>query len=307
MVGTKLDPATLAAHEFGSQATDLKLSMVEAYLRQFAIALRNKFPELWYIDAFAGSGERTVRVAAHGGDLFDEPAPESIERRRGSARIAIEIDPPFDRIIFVEKRRRSIAALKALRNQHPGRNIEVIAGDANKEIAQRLMDVAWQRTRAVMFLDPYGMNVDWRTLKAVADTHSIDVWYLFSLSGLYRQAARSADAIDADKRASITRILGTNEWERELYAAPPQMTLLDDSVQLQRTADVRGLEAYVRRRLKTIFAAVLDPMPLPVRERPQRFSLFFAISNQNPAAIGLATRIANHILKTGMSSQVRLR
>ena len=29
-----------ADHEFGSQDTDLKLSLVEAYLKQFAIALR---------------------------------------------------------------------------------------------------------------------------------------------------------------------------------------------------------------------------------------------------------------------------
>ena len=78
-------------------------------------------------------------------------------------------------------------------------------------------------------------------------------------------------------------------------------------MELQRTADVRGLEAYVRARLQTIFPAVLRPLALPVNSRPQRFSLFFAMSNPNQQAIGLATRIASHILKVGMSFQVRPR
>jgi three-Cys-motif partner protein len=296
-----------ADHEFGSQDTDLKLALVEAYLKAFTTALRRFFPELWFFDAFAGTGERTVRVAARGGDLFDEPAPESVERRRGSATIAIEVTPPFDRIIFVEKRPRSIAALRALRDQYSHRQIEVIAGDANREIIEAIGLADWRRTRAAMFLDPYGMNVDWETLKAVAQTGAIDVWYLFSMSGLYRQAARKAEAIDDNKRAAITRILGTDEWERELYAQPAQGNLLDDPGELQRTADVRGLEVYVRARLQTIFAAVLPPLALPVNSRPQRFSLFFAMSNRDGQAISLATRIANHILKAGISSQVRPR
>ena len=151
------------------------------------------------------------------------------------------------------------------------------------------------------------MNADWETLKAVAKTGAIDVWYLFSMSGLYRQAARKAEAIDDNKRAAITRILGTDEWERELYAQPPQGSLLDDPAELQRTADVRGLEAYVRARLQTIFPVVLSPLALPVNSRPQRFSLFFAMSNPDEQAVSLATRIANHILKAGISSQVRPR
>ncbi|MGA9428283.1 MAG: three-Cys-motif partner protein TcmP, partial [Xanthobacteraceae bacterium] len=119
-----------ADHEFGSQDTDLKLSLVEAYLKRFATALRGKFPQLWYFDAFAGTGERTVRVAARDGGLFDEPVPESVEHRRGSAKIAIDVKPPFDRIVFVEKLPKHLAALRALRDQHADRKIEVIAGDA---------------------------------------------------------------------------------------------------------------------------------------------------------------------------------
>jgi hypothetical protein len=45
-----------ADHEFGSQATELKLSVVEAYLRAFTNALRGKFPQLYYAGTFARTG-----------------------------------------------------------------------------------------------------------------------------------------------------------------------------------------------------------------------------------------------------------
>jgi three-Cys-motif partner protein len=295
-------------HEFGNQDTDLKLSVIESYLRPYTKALKGKWPELWYIDAFAGTGSRTVRVAARGGDLFDEEAPERIEQRRGSARIAIEVSPPFDRIVFMEQNPRYCAALHELKAQHLNREINILQGDANDLIRKNIKWDGWDRTRAVMFLDPYGMTVDWTTLKAIAETKAIDVWYLFSLSGLYRQAARRIDDVDLTKRASITRMLGSDEWEKELYAPSPQRDLLSglaDPAELQREADVKGLEKYVQARLNKLFPLVLEPLPLPVIRRPQRFSLFFALSNPDPKAMGLAKKLASYAIKAGKSSQVR--
>ena len=72
----------------------------------------------------------------------------------------------------------------------------------------------------------------------------------------------------------------------------------------QRIHDVKGLEKYVKARLETIFPKVFDPLPLPIEQKPQRFSLFLCISNAEPKALGLATRIADYILKLGNSSKV---
>src|SRR5689334_22406032 len=57
-------PRGNADHEFGTNATELKLGLVEAYSRAYTRALRGKFAELLYFDAFAGTGERTERVPA---------------------------------------------------------------------------------------------------------------------------------------------------------------------------------------------------------------------------------------------------
>lgn len=289
-------------HEFGAQHTELKLSIVERYLKSFLTALRSHFRQLWFIDAFAGTGSRTVRVEARKGDLIDAPAPERVEQRRGSAKIAIEVTPPFDRLVFIDNKPSHCKALRELAKQHADRDIVVIEGDANRAIQSLIKQRRdWKSTRVVMFLDPYGMDVAWPTLEAIAETKAIDVWFLFSLSGLYRQATRNSGDIDASKRAAITRILGTNAWEHELYSDMGQTDMFGGQ-EKQRTADVRGLERYVKARLETIFPKVFDPLPLPVEQKPQRFSLFLCISNADPKAVGLATRIANHILKAGISS-----
>lgn len=296
-------------HEFGGQHTEIKLELVEKYLRAYMAALRNKFRHLWYIDAFAGTGSRTVKVEAKDGDLFDAPVPARIETRRGSARIALDVTPAFDRLVFMDDNADHCAALNGLKAEHPDRDINILQGDANRLIQDQIKWDGWRGTRAVMFLDPYGMEVEWATLKSIADTRAIDVWYLFSLSGLYRQAARNISSVDDTKRKALTRMLGTDKWEQELYS-PIQsaQTLLDGLVPIelrQRNADVAGLEAYVKKRLETIFPLVLEPFPLPANSRPQRFSLFFAVSNPSTAATDLAKRFGNHILASGRSSHVR--
>jgi three-Cys-motif partner protein len=195
-----------------------------------------------------------------------------------------------------------VQALRALRDQHPDRDIKVIAGDANEQIPKLLRSVNWQRTRAVLFLDPYGMTVDWKTLVAIADTRAIDLWFLFSLSGFYRQAARRADGIDATKRAAITRAFGTSDWEKELYR--PARGFFPGSLPMERAVNIRGLEDWVRHRLEKIFPAVLPPLALKPEKGPQLFSLFFAAANRSPAATAFATRIADHVLKSGFSAQI---
>ena len=193
------------------------------------------------------------------------------------------------------------AALRELANQHPDRDIFVVETDANRAIQDEIGKVNWNGKRAVMFLDPYGMEVEWATLEATAATKAIDVWFLFPLAGLYRQATRKSGDIDKSKRTAITRILGSDAWEGELYSDLGQRDMFGGG-EKQRTEDVKGLERYAKERLETIFPKVPGPLALPRNEKPQRYSLFLCISNPAPAAIRLATSVAVHIFKAGNSS-----
>src|SRR5258707_6627430 len=122
------------ALELGGNATDLKLSLVEEYLQQFPKALRPQFSNLCYLDAFAGTGERPVVIPGRAADMLGPEVDARVERRAGSAKIAIDVSPAFDRLVFMDKRPKHIAALSDLRAANASRNISVVPGDANAEI-----------------------------------------------------------------------------------------------------------------------------------------------------------------------------
>jgi abortive infection bacteriophage resistance protein len=57
------------------------------------------------------------------------------------------------------------------------------------------------------------MHVDWSTLKEIAATQAIDVWYLFPLAGFYRQMPKLHSKLDQQKRQALIRLFGTTSWE----------------------------------------------------------------------------------------------
>ena len=182
----------------------------------------------------------------------------------GSARLAMKVTPPFDRYYFIEKNEDHCAALRRIAADFADRSIECHCADANLLIQRICRETAWHgriRTRGVAFLDPYGMQIGWTTVEAIARTRAIDCWYFFPLMGLYRQAANLAPSIDARKRAQLNWVLGTPEWERAWYSTPHgPVDLLGDPAEAVRIADVAAIERFVKARLENVFeGGVLEP------------------------------------------------
>jgi three-Cys-motif partner protein len=76
---------------------------------------------------------------------------------------------------------------------------------------QKLCDKDWTSRRAVLFLDPYGMQVEWRTIEAIAATKAIDLWLLFPLGiGVNRLLTKSGD-IPESWRNRLNLLLGDGQ------------------------------------------------------------------------------------------------
>ena len=305
----------MAKHVFGGPDTPKKLRCLQEYLKAFSTALRNQQFACIYIDAFAGSGSRTEVVPAL--PLFGEEFAEPQEvTTPGSARIAIDIEPPLHSIVLIEEDASRFAELERLAADNADRGIIVQKGDANEYVQALCVQTAWrERTpgrrgiRGVIFLDPYGMEVSWQTVEAIAKTQALDCWYFFPLSGLYRNAPHDLTKLDAGKQASLDRVLGATDWRERWYEHQilPK-DLLETQAQAVRRTDVDAIEAYVKERLESAFkGGVLDPVRLHHRNGAPLASLFFAVSNPSPAAVKLATEIASHILSSGRLSQRRPR
>lgn len=291
-------------HVFGSAETERKLGCLKQYLTAYSVALKSQNFRRMYIDAFAGTGSRTETKAAL--PFFGDGDINAVEvTTKGSARIALETVPAFHSVVLIEQDANKVQALKSAIDEYPGARAHVREGDAN-EVVQRICRLYdWQRDniRGVIFLDPYGMEVSWETVEAIAETKALDCWYFFPLSGLYRNASRDPLALDEGKIASLTRVLGTDAWRRDWYEDPgEQFDLLGPvSAGERRSADVDRIESWVHDRLKTVFkGTVLKPLRLKHSNGAPMASLFFAVANPNGKAVGLASKIAGHILKAGI-------
>jgi three-Cys-motif partner protein len=277
-------------HSFGGPWTQIKLEMLRRYLVAFNTALQykpypaNPFRRI-YIDAFAGTGECEIKS--------DEYAVESIA---GSAKIALHVEPAFDEIHLIDLNEAHVAELQQLAAGR-GSHVHVHRDDANVALDTILGKIDWKRSRGVLFLDPYGMNVPLTTLQRAAETRALDVWYLFPLSAVYRQAANDFSKIDESKLAALDSALGTCSWREAFYQTEGQDNLLGAPPRQVRVADPVAIAAFVQARLACVFPGwVSDPLYLRSSKGAPLFALFCCISNPADKAVALSRRMASHIL-----------
>jgi len=251
-----------------------------------------------YLDAFAGTGYRNPEKADKDSLPFLIDDDDAINLQKGSAQIALESVPPFDEYIFVEQSPEYASELEKLRlnfNQHHDK-ITIVQKDANSYLQSWCKYKDWRFNRAVVFLDPYGMAVEWKTMEIIAQTRAIDLWLLFPLGQAVNRLLTKNCPPEGAWADRLTKFFGTDDWKEAFYRKKRQMSLFDATDQpLVKEANFDSIGEYFIKRLKTIFAKVADP-PLPLRNSRNVpiFLLCFAASN--PKGAPTAVKIAQDIL-----------
>jgi three-Cys-motif partner protein len=271
-------------NRFGGDWTEEKLEVLREYLGFYTQALKGKNFELVYIDTFAGTGRCQIR-SDHGDRVID-----------GSAKIALDCSPAFSKYRFIEKKKAHAAELQGLIDTHPnGDRARVIVRGAADMLPFLLKGYDWASTRGVLFLDPYGLQCTWQMLQQIAATKALDVFFLVSLSGLFRQAAINEQAIDDAKATRLTQFLGTDEWRSALYINE-QQDLFSEEPTVTRDRGYAAILQFVTKRLKVVFPYVSEPRLMHQRKGPPMFALYFAVANPSNKARALAQRVSNDIL-----------
>lgn len=272
------------SHRFGGVWTAGKLHVLRQYLNFYTTALKGQPFELVYIDAFAGTGRCTIRAGLSGEAQID-----------GSAKIALDCTPPFHRLHFIEKKTKHYEELLKLKAAHPfGQRVHISNLSASHSLPAALLSHDWKKTRGVLFLDPYGLQCSWAMLQQINDTRALDVFFLVSVSGLFRQAAVDQKDIDEGKAKKLTDFLGTEGWRQALYQREQQDFF--DEPQVTRATGWSDIVQFTTERLRSLFPYVADPQLLSGPKGPPLFALYFAVTNPSPKAIGLAKRVHRDIL-----------
>ena len=275
----------MTANAFGGRWTSEKLDILQDYLGFYTTALRKQSFDLVYIDTFAGTGRCKIRDGTGGSMII-----------AGSASIALAT-PGFDAYQFVEADPVHLVELQELVANHPNGRRAKIANRKAADVLQAILDsYDWRKTRGVLFLDPYGLQCTWEMLERIRATEALDVFFLVNLAGLFRQAARDAANIDESKAAILTAFLGTAKWRDALYTRA-QDDMFNDDPQITRAAGWQGILDFTTKRLQELFPYVAPPRLLGGHRGPPLFALYFAVTNPNPAAMGLAAKVSRDIFK----------
>jgi len=99
-------------------------------------------------------------------------------------RIALSLPEKFHRYTFLDNKASHAEAVRGLvKREFPvlENRCHIEQAEANAWLQQWCRAENWRKCRAVVFLDPYGMAVEWATLEAIARTKAIDLWVLFPL------------------------------------------------------------------------------------------------------------------------------
>lgn len=287
---------------FGGEWTEVKLNRLRSYLEAYrTIFTRNskaRYYTTWYVDAFAGTGPRSAPepVGSDLGLLSEEDDEDVRQYKDGSAKIALALKEPFDRYLFIEKSKSKCDALQSTINNEFASlkdrcNIHQV--DSNVALCAWCNERDWTRERAVVFLDPFGLQVDWTTIQSLGATKAVDLWYLFPLN-LRRMLTRDG-VIEESWKQRLNKLFGTPDWESRIYRTGTSLSLFGEVATLERDATVENLQGFIEERLASCFAKVAKGEVLRNSRNSPLYSLCFAAANEKGARTAL--RIAQSILK----------
>jgi three-Cys-motif partner protein len=289
----------MVEHRFGGNWTEEKLQRLGRYLERyrqiFSTNVKAQYFTTWYVDGFAGTGSRT-QDAFEGSRSQLAEGSETTSYFEGSARIALSLASPFDRYLFIEKSRPRIDELKEMIAEdyaHLADRCEFRQEDANSALRGWCGERTWNKDRAVVFLDPYGLQAEWTTIQSLGATKGVDLWYLFPLN-LARLLTRDG-AIDASWQRRLDLLFGTRDWQTRFYKTRTEEDLFGTFETVQRDATVENIKEFIEERLRTCFHKVANGLVLMNSKSSPMYSLCFAAANEKGAPIAL--RIAQSILE----------
>lgn len=267
----------------GSWSVD-KHELLRKYLQAYVTVFKN---QTWckgyeYIDAFAGTGK-----------------PKSRDEQRyvdGSPGVALGLPQPFTKYHFIESSSWRIKKLEGLRSEFPKLQVEIYPGDCNNVLRTRIVPELAMKNfkRAIAFLDPFGMQIEWNTLEDVARAETIEVFLNFPVMGINRNVRlRRKEDIAPSVRERMDRFWGT-DWEAELYEE--RQTLFGpEEIRIKQSG--KDLGRRFQKRLREIFPHCTVPVLMTNSKNAPLYCLVFAGHNQT--GVKIADDIFGRFIKMG--------
>jgi len=282
-----------------------KLECLSKYLSAYTTILRRQSwcKGYFYIDAFAGAGVARLRDGTSGSaslSLLQQISEwtedeDNAEYVLGSPHRALGIEHPFTQYLFIEANSKRCDELNNIVDQYPNtHNVQVVEGDANDVLVNRVVNnnhIDWKKYRAVVFLDPFGMQVPWTTLQSLALTKSIEVIINFPVGMVIQRLLHADGKIPGERRSMLDRYFGTTEWEDVVYQ--DQQDLFGETSKVKFGNSGNRIAKWYRQRLQDEFGFATPARLIRNSRGTPLYYLLFAGPHPKGA------EIAEHVLSQG--------
>lgn len=268
-------------NNFGGNWTKIKIEILVEYAKAYLAIMKNRrFFKLMYFDGFAGSG------------FIVKDKQVGVDITVGAARRIIEITEPrpFDVYYFVEKDQINFRLLNEnTKKAFPKKEIHAVCDDCNKKIidlGNYLRDPQNKNVRTLAYIDPCGMQVEWRSLESLRGL-PIDMWILVPTGlGVNRLLKRDGQISDAWLE-KLELFLGLTREQIEKKFYKKKATLFEEITIVEKEKDaIENSAKLYKSRLKEIFDFVSKPYELRNSSNAVMYHLFLTSNNKAAEKIG---------------------
>ncbi len=165
--------------------------------------------------------------------------------------------------------------------------IRVVEGDCNDVILRDVVPVVRRerQARGFVFLDPFGMQLRWEVIAAIAETQALEVVLNFPTMALNRAGLPTgAGALTSDHMRRMNAIWGSEGWRDALYGRRPGLWGEVEVKHGPAGAEHLG-RLFAEQRLSTVFPHVSEPLVIRNSRNAGLYCLIFAGPNENGAKI----------------------
>ncbi len=273
-------------NQFGGSWTESKMEIVVAYAKAY-LTIMNKqtWAKTLYFDGFAGSGAIE--------------ANEDEEVIKGTALRILDINDPksFDLYYFVEKDEKNKLELQAkIDRDYPDKKriAPVVQADCNIKMIDMAKFLKENNNyRALAFIDPYGMTVNWASIAALKGL-GIDLWILVPTGlGVNRLLKKDGNIREAWLK-KLEQFLGLSREEilKSFYSQQTISTLFGDETMINKEkSTIQRIGDLYTKRLKTVFEYVSESFVM--RNSTNSIMYHFMMATNNTSAL----KIANDVIK----------
>lgn len=280
---------------WGGLWTEKKLDAFERYVNAYlTIMQKNPYWKAIYFDGFAGTGSRKDVKTPQYEQL--NITQEEEEFYKGAAERVIRLEKSFDYYYFIDDRKSLEKLEKKLRILDEAEEKQLIFKPEDCNVALKKLADAMikspEKYAALVFLDPFGMHIDWDAIAGLKGTRS-DVWILIPTGVIVNRLLDKAGKLMHIERLESFFGLSKEEIKAEFFQEDTVSTLFGDEKVMKKISDaIHHIAALYIRQLKMVWGYVTEsPLVLCNTRNVPIYHFVFASNNK------VAKKIAAEIIK----------